>query len=155
LHPFFTPLQYVPQVRLNYYRQSTEGFHIGGVLLDFSGGVLSLLQMDIYCVIEQSNKQLTGNIPKMALAIATLIFNIILIIQHYVLYIGNPIPELLSQSEENQKLVESKRSTLINSYHSINVDAETEEVDGPLSFGSNSMRKTNKVKKELIANTKV
>lgn len=91
----------------------------------------------------------------MALAIATLIFNIILIIQHYVLYIGNPIPELLSQSEENQKLVESKRSTLINSYHSINVDAETEEVDGPLSFGSNSMRKTNKVKKELIANTKV
>jgi cystinosin len=59
--------QYSPQVWLNFKRKSTEGFHIGGVLLDFGGGVLSLLQMDLYCFIEHSNKQLTGNIPKMAL----------------------------------------------------------------------------------------
>ena len=74
---------------LNFKRKSTAGFHIGGVLVDFGGGVLSLLQMDVYCFIEHSNNQLTGNIPKMALAVVTLLFNIILVWQHYVFYSGN------------------------------------------------------------------
>ena len=30
---------------MNYKRQSTEGWSIGNVLLDFTGGVLSILQM--------------------------------------------------------------------------------------------------------------
>lgn len=30
---------------MNYRRQSTEGWSIGNVLLDFSGGILSILQM--------------------------------------------------------------------------------------------------------------
>lgn len=30
---------------MNYRRQSTEGWSIGNVLLDFTGGVLSILQM--------------------------------------------------------------------------------------------------------------
>lgn len=32
---------------MNYRRQSTEGWSIGNVLLDFSGGLLSILQMII------------------------------------------------------------------------------------------------------------
>lgn len=88
LNPIFF-FQYSPQVWLNFKRKSTTGFHIGGVLLDFGGGILSILQMDIYCFIEHSNNQLTGNIPKMALGVATLLFNIILVWQHYVFYLGN------------------------------------------------------------------
>ncbi len=30
---------------MNYRRQSTEGWSIGNVLLDFTGGILSILQM--------------------------------------------------------------------------------------------------------------
>lgn len=30
---------------MNYKRQSTEGWSIGGVLMDFSGGIMSILQM--------------------------------------------------------------------------------------------------------------
>lgn len=34
--------KYVPQAWINYKRKSTEGWTIGNILLDFSGGVLSL-----------------------------------------------------------------------------------------------------------------
>lgn len=36
-------VKYVPQVYLNYKRQSTEGWSLANVLLDFTGGVLSFL----------------------------------------------------------------------------------------------------------------
>jgi len=111
---------------MNYLRKSTEGYHIGGVLLDFAGGVLSLLQMDIYCFIEHSNTQLTGNIPKMALAVATLLFNIILITQHYILYMGNRIPELVrNSSDEEQRLIDS---TERNRLYTINVEPDDLQV---------------------------
>lgn len=109
---------YSPQVWLNFKRKSTEGFHIGGVLLDFGGGVLSLLQMDLYCFIEHSNNQLTGNIPKMALAVSTLLFNIILIWQHYVFYLGN---EHRSSDSEKEPLLRGERS---NEFYTVNVHAE-------------------------------
>lgn len=81
--------QYFPQVWLNYKRKSTIGFHIAGVLLDGGGGVLSILQMFIYCWIDQSIIQVTGNIPKLALGVVTLLFALVLAWQHYVSYVGN------------------------------------------------------------------
>lgn len=40
-----TLLKYVPQAVLNYRRKSTVGWSIGNILLDFTGGILSMLQM--------------------------------------------------------------------------------------------------------------
>lgn len=40
-----TLIKYVPQAYMNYTRQSTVGYSIGGVLLDITGGLLSILQM--------------------------------------------------------------------------------------------------------------
>ena len=40
-----TLIKYVPQAYMNYSRQSTVGYSIAGVLLDFTGGLLSILQM--------------------------------------------------------------------------------------------------------------
>uniref|UniRef100_A0A3Q3MZ87 Cystinosin, lysosomal cystine transporter n=1 Tax=Mastacembelus armatus TaxID=205130 RepID=A0A3Q3MZ87_9TELE len=40
-----TLIKYVPQAYMNYRRQSTEGWSIGNVLLDLTGGILSILQM--------------------------------------------------------------------------------------------------------------
>ncbi len=42
-----TLVKYVPQARMNYRRKSTMGWSIGNVLLDFAGGLLSLMQMFI------------------------------------------------------------------------------------------------------------
>ncbi|XP_060797624.1 cystinosin isoform X2 [Neoarius graeffei] len=40
-----TLIKYVPQAWMNYRRQSTEGWSIGNVLLDLTGGTFSVLQM--------------------------------------------------------------------------------------------------------------
>ena len=40
-----TLIKYIPQAYMNYSRQSTVGYSIGGVLLDITGGLLSTLQM--------------------------------------------------------------------------------------------------------------
>lgn len=59
----------------------------------------------------------------MALSVVSIMFDIILIFQHYIIYMGNPIPELHpQQTEENQQLITSGRFNS-NSYHSVNVDA--------------------------------
>jgi hypothetical protein len=38
-------IKYIPQVYMNYKRKSTEGWSIGNVLLDFTGGLLSIIQL--------------------------------------------------------------------------------------------------------------
>lgn len=40
-----TLTKYVPQAYLNYKRKSTVGWSIENILLDFTGGVLSMAQM--------------------------------------------------------------------------------------------------------------
>ncbi len=129
LNSFYTVFvfQYSPQVWLNFKRKSTAGFHIGGVLLDFGGGVLSLLQMDLYCFIEHSNTQLTGNIPKMALAVVTLLFNIILVWQHYVFYFGNE-----HDASEQEPLLKGRKKT---KFYAVDVNAD----DGDLLVTSLSL----------------
>ncbi|XP_022451661.1 cystinosin isoform X1 [Delphinapterus leucas] len=42
-----TLVKYFPQAYLNFYYKSTEGWSIGNVLLDFTGGSFSLLQMSL------------------------------------------------------------------------------------------------------------
>ena len=40
-----TILKYIPQVYLNYVLKSTLGWHIQNVILDFTGGILSIAQL--------------------------------------------------------------------------------------------------------------
>lgn len=40
-----TLIKYVPQAVMNYRRKSTDGWSIGNIILDFTGGTLSMLQM--------------------------------------------------------------------------------------------------------------
>ncbi len=53
-----TLIKYVPQAYLNWNRKSTSGWCIGNVLLDFSGGVFSLVQMIMLAYIH--SKYLTN-----------------------------------------------------------------------------------------------
>ncbi|XP_074643521.1 uncharacterized protein LOC141900501 [Tubulanus polymorphus] len=82
-----TPLKYIPQAYLNFIRQSTEGFAISGVFLDFSGSVLSLLQCTIDAYNSDDWNLLFGNPGKLGLAVIGMCFNVVFITQCY-LYKG-------------------------------------------------------------------
>ncbi len=80
-----TVSKYVPQAYANYRRKSTVAWSIGGVLLDFSGGALSILQQFLDSIDSQDWSSF-DNIPKFLLALVSIVFDVIFMIQHYWLY---------------------------------------------------------------------
>ncbi len=81
-----TIFKYIPQVTANYRRKSTVGWSINQVLLDFIGGIFSLLQLVIDSSLQADWSGLTGNPVKLGLANISLLFDLIFMTQHYVLY---------------------------------------------------------------------
>ena len=81
-----TFFKYLPQLVENYKRKSTLGWSIWQVLLDVMGGVLSLVQLVIDSALQSDWSGLTGNPVKLGLANISIVFDILFIIQHYVLY---------------------------------------------------------------------
>jgi cystinosin len=79
-------IKYVPQVILNYRRQSTVGWSIWNIILDFSGGMLSDLQLILDCTALGDFSGITGNLAKFGLGSVSIVFDIIFMLQHYVLY---------------------------------------------------------------------
>jgi len=86
---FISLCKYVPQVWLNFKRKSTVGWSIGNVLLDCTGGVLSIAQECVDAVIKDSWDGITGNLPKFLLGLVSIVFDVVFMVQHYVLYRGN------------------------------------------------------------------
>ncbi|KAI9042085.1 putative L-cystine transporter [Aspergillus affinis] len=84
---FLTVGKYAPQVVHNYRRQSTEGFSIYAILFDFTGGLLSVLQLLLDISEQGSWSQMsTGNGAKFALGNVSMVFDITFMVQHYILY---------------------------------------------------------------------
>lgn len=81
-----TVVKYIPQVWINYKSKSTEGFSIEGVWLDFSGGVLSILQMVILAYNFDDWLSLFGDFVKFWLGAISIGYDLILLFQHYILY---------------------------------------------------------------------
>lgn len=71
---------------MNYKRKSTVGWSIYPILLDFSGGWLSLAQLIIDSAMQNDWTGITGNPVKFGLGNITIVFDIIFFLQHYVLY---------------------------------------------------------------------
>ena len=88
----------------NFRRKSTIGWSITQQLLDFSGGILSLLQLVIDSALQADWSGLTGNPVKFGLANISLIFDIVFILQHFVLY--GPVNE---QGERDETSVDPVR----------------------------------------------
>lgn len=94
-----TLLKYFPQALKNFSRKSTEGWSIANVLLDFTGGLLSLIQI----FVDGANsgnwnvfgKGGTFNIAKFCLGFTSMVFDLVFMMQHYFLYTENPIQEKL------------------------------------------------------------
>ncbi|KAM4574318.1 cystinosin isoform 2-T2 [Fundulus diaphanus] len=81
-----TLIKYVPQAYMNYRRQSTKGWSIGNVLLDFTGGVFSILQMIIQSYNNDEWKLVFGDPTKFGLGLFSVAFDIVFMTQHYCLY---------------------------------------------------------------------
>jgi cystinosin len=79
-------IKYVPQVILNFQRRSTYGWSIWNILLDFTGGMLSDLQLVFDCADLGDWTGITGNIAKFGLGFVSITFDIMFIGQHYVLF---------------------------------------------------------------------
>lgn len=84
-----TVVKYVPQAWLNFKRQSTDGWRIEMILLDFSGGILSLAQLVIDSSFNQDWSGLTGNPAKFILSNVSIVFDLLFMVQHYILYGDN------------------------------------------------------------------
>ncbi|MED6223249.1 hypothetical protein PIB30_072176 [Stylosanthes scabra] len=81
-----TLIKYFPQAFMNFLRKSTDGFSIGGVLLDFSGGVFNYAQMAVQSIDQGSWVNFYGNMGKVLISLVTIFYDSILMLQHYVFY---------------------------------------------------------------------
>ena len=83
---FITLTKFVPQVMMNYRHKSTKGWSVGNILLDMSGGLASLLQMILVADNSQDWTSLTGDLTKLGLSAVSLSFDLVFLLQHFVLY---------------------------------------------------------------------
>lgn len=81
-------VKYVPQVYLNYSRKSTVGWSLGNVLLDLTGGLLSMAQIFLNALALGQPVIGAGafNFVKFILSCLSIFFDTIFLIQHYCLY---------------------------------------------------------------------
>jgi cystinosin len=96
-------VKYIPQVILNYQRKSTAGWSVWNILLDLTGGLLSNFQLVLDCHAMHNWSGITGNPAKLGLGSISIFFDLIFLVQHYVLYRGNGSDEtsiLLPQDDE-------------------------------------------------------
>ncbi|XP_029285747.1 cystinosin [Cottoperca gobio] len=96
-----TLIKYVPQAYMNYRKQSTDGWSIGNVLLDFTGGVLSVLQMLLQSYNNDQWSLMFGDPTKFGLGVFSVVFDILFMTQHYCLYRRPPQYEAVTEREED------------------------------------------------------
>ncbi|XP_006922260.2 cystinosin isoform X1 [Pteropus alecto] len=85
-----TLVKYFPQAYMNFYYKSTEGWSIGNVLLDFTGGCFSLLQMFFQSFNNDQWTLIFGDPTKFGLGIFSILFDIVFFVQHFCLYRKKP-----------------------------------------------------------------
>ena len=88
-----TVVKYIPQAWANYQQKSTTGWSVNQVLLDVIGGVLSIAQLVIDSSLQSDWSGLTGNPVKLGLGNISILFDILFMVQHYLLYKGNNLEE--------------------------------------------------------------
>jgi len=76
-----TLIKYVPQAYMNFRDKSTTGWSIGNVLLDFSGGILSFLQMFLDSWNIGNYDVFITNPVKLGLSFFSIFFDILLLLE--------------------------------------------------------------------------
>ncbi|KAG0210433.1 hypothetical protein BGX28_009342 [Mortierella sp. GBA30] len=79
-------IKYCPQVYLNYSTQSTVGWSIHNILLDFTGGALSIAQLVLDAYVSEDWSGISGDPVKFGLGFLSIAFDLVFMTQHYILY---------------------------------------------------------------------
>ncbi|KAK7071245.1 hypothetical protein SK128_015149 [Halocaridina rubra] len=103
-----TCIKYTPQLYVNYKHKSTEGWSIWQVILDFTGGTLSLIQMFMLASNYDDWKSVLTDPAKLGLGLLSIFFNIFFFMQHFCLYRGSKIQTDFDKSRKGS--TSSKRS---------------------------------------------
>uniref|UniRef100_U5EI65 Cystinosin homolog n=1 Tax=Corethrella appendiculata TaxID=1370023 RepID=U5EI65_9DIPT len=107
-----TLIKYVPQAIMNYKRKSTIGWSIENVLLDFTGGILSMLQMILNAYNYDDWISIFGDPTKFGLGLFSVLFDVLFIVQHYVLYRDPEYTEITG--DNNGDIPESNTNQIIS-----------------------------------------
>ena len=94
-----TLIKYIPQAYFNYRRKSTVGWSIGNILLDFTGGSFSILQMILISYDFDDWRNIFGNPTKFGLGMISICYDIIFILQHYWFYRSSSTSHTVLRSE--------------------------------------------------------
>jgi len=115
-----TFIKYCPQVYLNWKRKSTVGWNIINILLDLTGGTLSILQLLLDCWIDDDWTGITGNFAKFGLGFVSIFFDIIFITQHYYFYTDRSEPLIKDGLVNNNGYDESEVKGLVDDNNNSN-----------------------------------
>ncbi|KAI1075859.1 PQ loop repeat-domain-containing protein [Whalleya microplaca] len=105
-----TLVKYAPQLVHNWRNRSTKGWSIWQILLDFSGGILSIAQQGIDSWLQGDWSGITGNPVKFLLGNASMLYDLLFMGQHYVLFRDSGPAKngerdsLLERGEEDERL---------------------------------------------------
>lgn len=90
--------KYIPQLIYNHRRRSTKGWAINSMLLDIIGSVSSLAQLFLDGYLNNDIGSVWANTSKLCLALVTMIFDMLFLFQHYVLFPSRQ-PEVISLAD--------------------------------------------------------
>ncbi|KAG0305789.1 hypothetical protein BGZ97_000979 [Linnemannia gamsii] len=115
-------IKYCPQVYINWVAKSTVGWSIHNILLDFTGGVLSIGQLVLDAYISDDWSGISGDPVKFGLGFLSIAFDLVFITQHYVLYRNRTdlyvqqlsMVESESSHDERQGLLTSATGCYVN-----------------------------------------
>lgn len=93
-----TILKFLPQVLLNIRRKSTKGWNIHGCWMDLIGAVLSILQFFLDCYDMDDWEGVAGNFVKLCLGVVSGSYDLIFIVQHYIIYPHDKDDEAVSNT---------------------------------------------------------
>jgi LCT (Lysosomal Cystine Transporter) family transporter len=139
-----TFLKYIPQVYLNYSRKSTAGWSMLNVMLDFTGGGLSIVQQVIdmiYNGYTEGNWSFFGdgdgfNIVKFLLGVMSVFFDTIFLTQHFILYRHPAQPAI--DDDGAMEIGKPNR-------HSILAEEDDDEFDTPIEKKNSNNSSTGKI----------
>lgn len=101
-----TIVKYIPQAYMNYVRKSTDGWSIGNILCDFTGGFLSVIQMFILAYNNDDWSSIFGDPTKFGLGFFSVLFDVLFMVQHYCLYRISE-EEILHIEPEEEPLIDA------------------------------------------------
>ncbi|KAJ2616616.1 hypothetical protein H4S08_000698 [Coemansia sp. RSA 1365] len=99
-------IKYIPQTWINYCRKSTVGWSIHNIILDFTGGILSFSQLILDAARSGNVAEAFGNPVKLGLGLVSIGFDLMFMLQHYILYTDRYDPQNLEDALRQQHTFE-------------------------------------------------